>query len=121
MTSVFANHHHAKEYNTKVIKWILFRFGIDVCTRTNLMEDEPVTNYVITASSKMDNIENVLSEEDDLVWQPDEDDQMPELAVTMPDEDRLISEVNLIGQYKEFVIKIGNKAGETLLDDEVIV
>ena len=85
------------------------------------MDEESVISYDLTASSNNDDIKNVLSKEDSLVWQPTDDDQTPELKVTILDDDKLISEVHLIGQYEQFTVTIGNKVGEILLDDEVSV
>ena len=75
--------------------------------------------YVITASSNDDDIDTELATDDGVVWQPDADEIVHQIIVTITDEDKPISDIILKGEFERFVVTIQNAAGERPITNKV--
>ena len=84
-----------------------------------MMGPMSTTSYTITASSNDEDIETILSTNDGQSWQPDNDELVHRLVVTISNEDETISDVILKGEYMRFVVTIQNMAGERPITNKV--
>jgi len=90
-----------------------------MCTKSSLMGPTSTTSYTITASSNADGIDTVISTDDGVSWQPDDDDIVHQIVVTIVDEEKPISDVILKGEYEKFEVTIVDMAGDRPITNKV--
>ena len=90
-----------------------------MCEKSSLMGPLSTTVYTIKASSNDDNIDKMLSTEDDLRWQPDDSDIVHQITVTIADKDKPITDVIMKGSYQKFEVTIVDSAGDRPITNKV--
>jgi hypothetical protein len=79
------------------------------------MDDStPVDSEITVSSNTQDDIDYIISEVDGQYWQPDDTETQPEITVTITEDEKLITDIIVVGDYAKYVVTIFN------IDDKLI-
>jgi hypothetical protein len=84
------------------------------------MDDKtPVETTITVSSNPEDNIDEILSKDDEQSWKPDDSDETPEITVTVTEEEEPITDVIVNGEFEEFVVTVLDKDDNSVVEVKV--
>lgn len=84
------------------------------------MDDKtPVEKTITVSSNPEDDIDEILSKDDDQSWEPEDTDDKPEITVTVTEEEEPVTDVIVNGEFEEFVVTVLDKDDKPVVKEEV--